>query len=84
MLVFNTKKQNQKGSLLIEAMAMLGLIAMVTPMLYRKAAERTNELQDINAAGQMRVLSNAVDTYLRDNYDKIVNNQQIKTNCRGN
>ena len=69
MLGFSAREQNQKGSLLIEAMAMLGLIAMVTPMLYRKAAERTSELQDINAAGQMRVLSNAVDTYLRDNYE---------------
>lgn len=83
MFGYNAKRQNQKGSLLIEAMAMLGLIAMVTPMLYRKAAERTNELQDINAAGQMRVLSNAVDTYLRDNYDKIVTNQEITSNCSG-
>lgn len=83
MIGFNTKKQNQKGSLLIEAMAMLGLIAMVTPMLYRKAAERTSELQDINAAGQMRVLANAVDTYLRDNYDKIVTNQEVTSNCTG-
>lgn len=83
MLGFSAREQNQKGSLLIEAMAMLGLIAMVTPMLYRKAAERTSELQDINAAGQMRVLSNAVDTYLRDNYDKIVTNQEITSNCSG-
>ncbi len=83
MLGRENKKRNQKGSLLIEAMAMLGLIAMVTPMLYKKAAERTNELQDINAASQMRVLSNAVDSYLRDNYDKIVTNEEITSNCDG-
>ncbi len=85
MIMFGRKdkKQNQKGSLLIEAMAMLGLIAMVTPMLYKKAAERTNELQDINAASQMRVLSNAIDSYLRDNYDKIVTNETVKSNCDG-
>ena len=30
----------QKGSMMVEALAMLGLITMVTPILYKKAAER--------------------------------------------
>ena len=34
----------QKGSMMVEALAMLGLISMVTPVLYKKAAERTTEL----------------------------------------
>lgn len=83
MLRQNEKLKNQRGSLLIEALAMLALIAMVTPLLYKKAADRTNELQDINAAGQMRTISNAVDAYLRDNYDTIVTNGTVKTNCSG-
>lgn len=58
----------QKGSMMIEALAMLGLITMVTPVLYKKAAERTTELQDINTAGQMRTLSKALDDYIKDNY----------------
>ena len=32
-------KFNETGTLLVEAMAMLGLIAMVTPVLYKKAAD---------------------------------------------
>lgn len=83
MFTRNNKLKDQKGSLLIEALAMLALIAMVTPLLYKKAAERTSELQDINAAGQMRTISNAVDAYLRDNYDTIVTNGEVKTNCSG-
>ena len=59
---------SQKGSIMIEALAMLGLIAMVTPVLYRKAAERTSELQDINVASQIRMVSQAVDAYLKDHY----------------
>ena len=43
-------KVNQTGSLMIEAMAMLALISLVTPTLYKKSAERTTELQDINTA----------------------------------
>ena len=30
---------NEAGTMLVEAMAMLGLIAMVTPILYKIAAE---------------------------------------------
>lgn len=54
--------------MMVEALAMLGLISMVTPVLYKKAAERTTELQDINTATQMRTLSKALDDYIQDNY----------------
>lgn len=64
-------KFTQKGSIMVEALAMLGLIAMVTPVLYRKAAERTTELQDINVASQIRMVSAAVDAYLKDNYSNV-------------
>lgn len=84
--VFDEKK-SQAGSLLIEAMAMLGLIAMVTPMLYKKAAERTTELQDINAAGQVRIVMEGIDTYLSDNYNTIVGlgdgSKTVTSNCAG-
>ena len=72
MLKSKFAKLNELGSLMVEAMAMLALISMVTPILYRKAAERTTELQDINAAGQMRSLIKAVDDYVSDNYNTIV------------
>lgn len=63
--------RTQKGSMMIEALAMLGLISMVTPVIYKKAAERTTEMQDINAASQVRVMVKAIDDYLRDNYATI-------------
>ena len=61
----------EKGSMMVEALAMLGLITMVTPILYKKAAERTTELQDINTAAQMRTLSKALDDYIQDNYAEL-------------
>lgn len=67
----NPEKRTQKGSIMIEALALLGLITMVTPILYRKAAERATELQDINIATQLRMISNAVDGYIQDNYSEI-------------
>lgn len=76
---FDFKKD--AGSLMIEALAMLALISMVTPILYKKAAERTSELQDINAASQMRVMIKAVDDYLRDNYQDIMAGRTVNNSC---
>ena len=74
-------KVNQTGTMLVEAMAMLGLIAMVTPILYKKAAERTTELQDINASNQLRALANAMDAYIKDNFGRITRGETVTTNC---
>lgn len=71
MRKFDIKESAQKGSMMIEALALLGLITMVTPILYKKAAERTTELQDINVATQMRMISSAVDDYIKDNYKQM-------------
>ncbi|MBQ7303824.1 MAG: hypothetical protein IJW75_02765, partial [Alphaproteobacteria bacterium] len=68
-------KINQKGSMLVEAMAMLALIALVTPTLYKKSAERTTELQDINTATHIRTLAKAVDNYVSTYYNELLANE---------
>lgn len=79
----NSKKSklNELGSLMIEAMAMLGLISMVTPILYKKSAERTTELQDINAASEIRSLIKSLDDYVKDHYNDIIDGQTVTQNC---
>lgn len=64
-------KMMQKGSLMVEALALLGLITLVTPIMYKKAAERTTELQDVNLATQIRMINEALDTYVRNDYAKL-------------
>ena len=61
----------QRGSLMVEALALLGIITMVTPVMYKKAAERTTELQDINTATQIRTINEALDNYVRNNYSEL-------------
>lgn len=68
------KNISEQGSMMVEALAMLGLITMVTPILYKKAAERTTELQDINTATQLRTMSKALDDYIKDNYTMLRDN----------
>ena len=41
------KKYAERGSMMVEALAMLGLITMVTPVLYKKAAERTTDRKSV-------------------------------------
>ena len=77
--IFN--RINETGTMLVEALAMLGLIAMVTPVLYKKAAERTTELQDINASNQLRVLADAMDAYIKDNFTRITNGETVVNSC---
>ena len=75
----NWKFLSQRGSMMVEALAMLGLITMVTPVLYKKAAERTTELQDINTATQMRTLSKALDDFIGDNYNDLADGPEGET-----
>ena len=82
MLKHQKSKLNEIGSLMIEAMAMLALISMVTPILYKKSAERTTELQDINAASEVRALIKSLDDYVLDHYDDIIQGNTVNQNCK--
>ncbi|MBQ4400083.1 MAG: hypothetical protein II830_02165, partial [Alphaproteobacteria bacterium] len=62
----------QKGGLMIEALAMLGLIAVVTPTMYKKSAERTLEVEDINTADTVRSYMGATEAYMAANYRNLI------------
>ncbi|MBQ9035797.1 MAG: hypothetical protein IJ099_07580 [Alphaproteobacteria bacterium] len=67
-----TAKMMQQGGLMIEALAMLGLISVVTPTMYKKAAERTMEVEDINTASAVRTYANAAEAYINNNYGELM------------
>lgn len=69
----------QRGGLMIEALAMLGLIAVVTPTMYKKSAERTMEVEDINTAATIRTITAAANDYVSANYSTILGDM-IKNN----
>lgn len=70
------KTFGQRGTLLMEAIAMLGLIAMVTPTLYKKSAERMQEIQDINIAGQARNMDNVINAFVLNNLSELKSDSQ--------
>lgn len=68
---------DQRGSMMVEAIAMLGLLSMTTPMIFKRASERQTELTDIAVANQTRTLAQAVDDYIRVNYSDIANGNVV-------
>ena len=54
------------GSILIEAVVMMGLIGALTPVLYTHVADRKEEMQNINKANTMLQLQRETEKFLKD------------------
>ncbi len=64
----NNEKSNERGALLMEAIALLGLMTMMSPMVVRQTAERTQEMEEVAVAGQIKDLKEALNNYITANY----------------
>lgn len=61
------KNQNQKGSIMVEVIAVLGLIALITPLLFQQIARRNEEIVNTQIASEMRAVKDAVAAYIQAN-----------------
>ena len=59
-------RKGQYGSMLIEMVVIMGLIAALTPFLYNHIAERKQEMQNISRANVLLQLQREVEKYLSD------------------
>jgi|GEM_PF-4908827 len=62
------KRTDERGALMIEAIALLGLMTMMSPMVVRQTADRTVEMEDVAIAGQMKELKDALSNWIEANY----------------
>lgn len=60
-----------KGSITVEAIVILGLIASLTPILYKHVSERRQDIENINEANTMLILKNAAKEYIEENKETI-------------
>ena len=67
-----TYKRTQSGGMLLEMIAVLGLVAVSAPAIYKKNIERTEEIRDMTKASQLRVLKDAAAQYVEKQYDALV------------
>ncbi len=63
--------RTKKGSIIVEAIVMLGLIATMTPILYKHVAERRQDIENINEANTLLLLKNATAEYIEANKESI-------------
>lgn len=54
-----TKKQ-ERGALMLEVLAVLALIGVMGPMLYRQVLARNQEISNVNIAAEMRAIKEAM------------------------
>ncbi len=59
-----TQKQEQ-GSLMVEVLAVLGLIALITPLLYQQINRRNEEISNANIATEVRTIKDGVTAYIQ-------------------
>lgn len=64
----NNEKSNERGALMIEAIALLGLMTMMSPMIVRQTADRTSEMEEVTIAAQMKEIKDALNNWIEANY----------------
>ncbi len=64
-------KNMLKGSIVVEAIIMLGLIATLTPILYKQVSERREDIENINEANTLLLLKKAVNEYIEANKETL-------------
>ena len=63
-----TKGMNERGALMIEAIALLGLMTMMSPMVVRQTADHHSETEEVGMANQIKELKTALGAWIAANY----------------
>ena len=63
---FKASRFSVCGSMLLEALIMVGLVAALTPVLYTHIADRKQEIEGINKANTMLMLQRETERFLQD------------------
>ena len=61
------KRSDERGALMLEAIALLGLMTLMSPMLVKQTSEKTQEVEEVTIAGQMKMLRDAAMSYIDAN-----------------
>ena len=63
--------KTQSGSIMIEAIAVLGILAVLGPVLYRQVAQRNRELANVNVATEMRTMKEAFSSFIQTQHRQL-------------
>ena len=68
------EKQNEKGSVLVEVIAVIALLGVMGPLLFRQVMTRNEEVENINIASEMRTLKEAFSAYILTDKARLLRN----------
>lgn len=60
-----TDKYNQKGSIMVEVIAVIALLAVMGPLLFRQISRRNEEVSNVNAASEIRMVKEAFNAFIQ-------------------
>ena len=59
-------KKNERGSIMVEVLAVIALMGLMGTVLYRQIQHRNEELDNINMASEIRMVKEATTAYIQD------------------
>ena len=71
----------QKGSLMIEMVAVIGLISLITPILFHQINTRNEEIINTQIATEMRMLKDAASSFIQANEDWLAKYSYADNGC---
>ena len=66
------QSKHQKGSMMIEVVAVVALLALLTPLLFRQIQRRTDDVDNVRIASVMREAKDIVQRAIEDNVDGLI------------
>ena len=60
---FNQRKQ-EKGSILMEVIAVIAVLGVMGPLLFKQVSDRNEEIENINIASEIRTIKEAFSAYI--------------------
>lgn len=65
------QKKQEKGAIIVEIIAVIALLGVMGPLLFKQVSDRNEEIENINVASQMRVLKEAFSSYIISYHSEI-------------
>ena len=58
-------RKNERGSIMVEVIAVLALMGVMGTLLFRQVARRNEELDNVNLASEIRMVKEATTAYIQ-------------------
>ncbi len=70
--MINTKR-NERGAIIVEVIAVIALLGVMGPLLFKQVLTRNEEVENINMASEIRTMKEALSSYILTNKQAILN-----------